>query len=253
MNDAPANGTVTHRGGHFIIVGVPHVLQRIKRVFGRLDRHKIKTLHFRDTLETCRDLEWVLSRWPLSMEGKLRRYIRARAKEHDRRGQEVADLFAGAAPPRAFELAVPAREYQKVAAEVLLRRRSLLLADDLGIGKSVSAICALTEPRARPALIVTLTSLPFQWQRELERFAPGLSVHIIKHGHPYALGLARADQPALIDDYPDILIINYHKLARWAEPLAGHMKMIVFDECQELRGAFGGTASWRTRPSTASA
>jgi SNF2 family DNA or RNA helicase len=36
-------------------------------------------------------------------------------------------------------------------------------------------------------------------------------------------------------EFPDVLIINYHKLRTWAETLAGVVRSITFDEGQELR------------------
>lgn len=84
-------------------------------------------------------------------------------------------------------------------------------------------IAMLTEPSTRPALVVTLTHLPAQWEREIHKFAPQLTTHIATKGTPYKLQM------------PDVLIMNYHKVYGWAEVLAGLVKTVVFDECQELR------------------
>lgn len=86
-------------------------------------------------------------------------------------------------------------------------------------------IAMLTEPPTRPALVVTLTHLPNQWQREIQKFAPKLTTHIVKKGSPYRLEL------------PDVLIMNYAKMKGWAETLAGVVKSVIFDEVQELRRA----------------
>lgn len=54
------------------------------------------------------------------------------------------------------------------------------LADDMGLGKTLQAITmlALSAPVAKaPALIVMPRSLLFNWQNELEKFAPQLSVY----------------------------------------------------------------------------
>jgi hypothetical protein len=39
----------------------------------------------------------------------------------------------------------------------------------------------------------------------------------------------------VVGGFPDVLLINYHKLSGWADSLAGVVKHVVFDECQELR------------------
>lgn len=54
------------------------------------------------------------------------------------------------------------------------------LADDMGLGKTLQAIAVLTlvYPKVKkPSLIVMPRSLLFNWQNELERFAPQLSVY----------------------------------------------------------------------------
>lgn len=228
-------------GGQWVVTAPPHVLMRMKRVFGRLAKGKTKELHLRDTPEVCRELDWFSQRFPLEFSD--RDHLVARSKHHQHVAREVAALMAGSSAPRAFELAVPAREYQKIAAEMWLRRRSLLLADDLGVGKTASAICGLVEPETRPALVVTLTHLPEQWKRELARFAPGLHVHVLKGAKPYPLTIDKPGQGALFDGFPDVIISNYHKLAGWSDVLAGRVRSVVFDEAQELRVGTGRNVS----------
>ena len=137
---------------------------------------------------------------------------------------------------------------------------SLLLADDLGVGKTVTAICGLSDPRTRPALVVTMTSLTRQWQRELARFAPQLKTHILKKGTPYDITRKprtkhNPDQLALgggpmmpgAGGLPDVIITSYSKLAGWAETLRGLVQGVVFDEVQELRhgtGSAKGSAAY---------
>lgn len=137
----------------------------------------------------------------------------------------ITDFYAGGFQGLPFDLAVPARDYQRTAGNLMLRVGGLLLADDVGLGKTVSFITILTQVTTRPALVVTLAHLPRQWQREVNRFMPGLSTHIIKQGTPYAF------------DVPDVIIINYHKLSKWADTLAPLVKSVCFDEIQELRRA----------------
>lgn len=215
-----------------------HVAIRVKRVFSKVDRGSHGRLFISDTAENCRELAWFLDRYPMTIGETERALLLARANDHRDRAAAVHGLLSGVDRPRPFALAIPPREYQRVAGEALLRARSLLLADDLGTGKTCSAICALTDPSTLPALVVTLTHLPRQWAKEIGRFAPWLRVHIIKSGTPYDLSAARKKaQPTLpgMTDHPDVVIINYHKLDGWAEALAGRIRYVVFDEAQELR------------------
>lgn len=235
-------GTAKLVQGTWLIEAEPHVLMRLKRVFGRYGGRIPKVVHLRDTLEVCRDLAWFCERFPLTIRPAA--YLKRRAKEHRKRGDNIVKLFSGKFDPRAFELALPARDYQRVAAEALLRRGSLLLCDDLGVGKTLSAIAAMTEPKTRPALVVTLTHLPNQWQRELEKFAPELTAHIVKKGTPYAIGKkgTKSGGPGAL---PDVLIMNYHKLSGWRDALAGKMRSVFFDEVQELRCGLSTPVSYK--------
>jgi superfamily II DNA or RNA helicase len=109
--------------------------------------------------------------------------------------------------------------------------RRLLLGDDVGLGKTVSALAGLSEPDMLPALVVTLTHLPRQWKAEINRFLPDLKVHILRKGSTYDL-LAKRENKGR---WPDVLISNYQKLGGWADELAGKVKTVIFDEAQELR------------------
>jgi SNF2 family DNA or RNA helicase len=138
-----------------------------------------------------------------------------------------------------FETAIPLRSYQKVVPEIVLTQGFLLLADDLGLGKTAAGIGLLTRGLARPALVVTATALTLQWQRELARFAPSLTSHILTKGSVYDLtthGKKRHPrQTTIISQMPDVVICNYAKLAGWAEHLSQIMTTVIYDEAQELR------------------
>jgi len=217
----------------------PHVMMKIKRIFGRADARGFGVLHLRATDEVCRDLQWFCERYPLEIEA--RNYLDEKATAHENQLAAFDGLLSGAVSPRSFDLAIPARKYQQIATDLWLRSKGLLVADDVGLGKTLIAIAGLTKPELRPALVVTLSHLPPQWEREVHKFAPGLRTHILKKGSPYDItdpprGKRSKNQVKLFDDrFPDVVICNYHKLAGWAETLAGKIKGIVFDECQELR------------------
>lgn len=248
----------------WVIEVEPHVALRLKRVFGKLSKASHGKHYISDTIENARDLAWFAERYPIEIDP--RDHLETNAKEHRERQALVDDLLAKRREAPAFDLAIPARDYQRTAAAIVLASGGLLLADDLGIGKTVSAICMLSDPRARPALVVTLTHLPGQWERELARFAPSLRVHALKSARPYdvalgpkgerckgrhrfvanaiARGGARCSRCDIDRDdayhgresaMPDVLICNYHKLSGWAETLAPLIRSVVYDECQELR------------------
>lgn len=204
----------------------PHAAMQLKRVLGRVAKDSVGVIKIKNTDEVCRELEWFSMRYPLDV--KPLEGMQKRAARHKKTAEMFDALVAGTAQPQHFDLAIPAREYQRVAAECMLRMGSLLLADSMGAGKSCSAIAALTDPRTRPALVVTMTSLPGQWQDEINRFCPGLRTHVVKSNKVY-------DVRDKSGAFPDVLITSYSKLASWADSLAGKVRTFVADEGQELR------------------
>lgn len=210
--------------GSWLIDCEPHVMIRLKRLFGKVAKTQKGAAMLSDTPENGRELAWFVQRFPMVVDDAA--YLSAREKQHKDLGDQIAQVMMGDYVPRSFDLAVPPRDYQRVAADLALRTGRLLVGDDVGLGKTATAICALSDPSVRPALVVTLTHLPRQWQAEFQKFLPSAAVHIVKKGTPYKL-----------DPLPDVLLINYHKLAGWQEALAGKMRAVVFDECQELRRA----------------
>ncbi len=83
------------------------------------------------------------------------------------------------------------REYQKRGFYWLtfLRNHGIgaCLADDMGLGKTVQSICLLLYEREnkltdKPTLIICPTSVVGNWEKEIEKFAPGLKA-AIHHGN----------------------------------------------------------------------
>ncbi len=232
------------RGQTWLLEVQPHVALRAKRILARINPGRLGILTLQDGDEACADLRWFLLRYPLEISRGDRQHLDERALAHDRRAEAVARVVADDYTPPEFKLALPPREYQAVAAQLVLTTGGALIADEVGLGKTVVGIATLTDPRTLPALVVTLTHLPKQWQDELARFAPHLRTHILTKGSPYDIVAAMRGRRARGDRtrglpgmnaFPDVIISNYHKLAGWAPELAGRVKSVIFDEVQELR------------------
>lgn len=224
-------GTIATEGGNWVVRTQPHVATRLRRLFQQSKRGRDGELILSATPAHAYELAWVLERYPMDV--LCPAAFKDALKAHHDRMEAVHDVLHNPdyAPPL-FQLAHPARDYQRVAADMLLRSGHLLLGDDLGIGKTISAICALTERNALPALVVAMTHLQRQWRSELAKFAPGLATHIVRKGTPYDLTRGRRGKK---EPFPDVIIITYHKLSGWADELAGVVRTVVFDEVQDLR------------------
>lgn len=221
-------GTITHdtTTNRWRIITEPHVALRLKRVFGKIDSKQHGVLTLSASRENSRDLEWFIERYPLTVSPPD--LLTQLASEHKEAETVLQRLLAGVEVPKPYEMKLPPRDYQVIAAQMWDTVLGYLLGDDVGLGKTASAITGLVGPGKLPALVVTLTHLPKQWKAEIERFT-GLEVHILKKGTPYDITKFHNGR------FPDILISNYHKLSGWADTLAGLVKAVVFDEVHELR------------------
>ncbi len=106
------------------------------------------------------------------------------------------------------------------------------LADDMGLGKSIQIIAfMLLLKRKRAAethLIVVPTTLIFNWQTELTKFAPSLSIHIL-------YGAGRDKNSQSFSEY-DVVITSYNTLLLDI----AHLKKFVFgyvflDESHQIK------------------
>ncbi|MDT0456116.1 DEAD/DEAH box helicase [Streptomyces sp. DSM 41527] len=149
-----------------------------------------------------------------------------------------ARLTAEARPlPQPPGLRATLRDYQLRGMAWLDTMTSLglggCLADDMGLGKTLTVIALHLHRRpAAPVLVVCPASLLGNWQREIERFAPGLPVRRF-HGTGRSLdGLAGG-----------FVLTTYGTMRSSAAQLAGHpWAWIVADEAQHVKNPRSSTA-----------
>jgi SNF2 family DNA or RNA helicase len=228
-------GTVRRDGRRWLIECEPMVRAHLKRVFGGADKSASKVAAISSTPENDRNLLWFLQRYPMQCAEIAA--LEQGADAHVQMERQLADLNALRVPIASAELAVPAREYQLFAAQMAQIRRGLLLADDVGLGKSISAICPMVRAENLPAVVICPAHMPRQWVSYLNRFAPHLLVHRIRSGQVYPL--VRGEKQRISDlsseRLPDVIVLSYHMLRKWSETLAEITRYVVFDEVQQLR------------------
>jgi hypothetical protein len=117
-----------------------------------------------------------------------------------------------------------------------------ILADDMGLGKTLQTITFLAGKKARqsvkdPVLIICPSSVIYNWQKEIERFAPNLSSVIVTGSKA-----ERDAQFAGIDQY-DICITSYPVLRRDEEMYAAkRFSTLILDEAQYVKNSITKTA-----------
>lgn len=223
----------------------PHAMIVLKKLFQKVAKGELGTVKLAHTPATARDIDWFFQRYPVTMTDADRHVLEGGVSAHIEQETLVARMLAaGYAPPLVENMALPPRDYQALAADVAYVVKSLLLGDQLGTGKTVSAIALLCKPDTLPAMVVTLTPIPYQWEAMVNRFAPHLRTHVLKKGTPYDLTHKPYSRSGAKLPFPDVIITSYSKLIGWAEHLAAlGINTLIADEAHELRHS--GTDRYR--------
>jgi SNF2 family DNA or RNA helicase len=117
--------------------------------------------------------------------------------------------------------------YQWAGVRHVLAHRRVLIGDEMGVGKTITAIVSLVAADTFPAVIVVPEIVRGNWVREFERFAPGVSVEIASGSQPY-------------DTTAEVVVIGYTVLrsneGAWADRLARRgVRALVVDEAHGIK------------------
>lgn len=159
----------------------------------------------------------------------------------------IADADTGSEPveqPAALDATL--RDYQLRGLRWLARMTSLglggCLADDMGLGKTITLIALHLHRGDGPTLVVCPASLLGNWEREINRFAPGVAV---RRFH---------DTTRSLDDVTDGFVLTTYATMRLDATRLGTVAwgMLVADEAQHVKNPASGTArALRTIPARA--
>lgn len=205
----------------------PHVAIRLKQLFPRVPKNSTGPFHLPREVMVDADLDWFMSRYPLQMSTLDQESLASGKFAFELRQAEMEAIFVpGYVPPACLGLreGQVIRHYQSQAIELVRRRRSLLLGDEGGLGKTYTAGAFLCgEPGSLPAAVVCDPHMQKQWLEKLTDFTT-LRVHVIASKQPYDL------PPA------DVYIFRISQIAGWIDIFkTGYFKAAVYDEPQSLR------------------
>lgn len=143
------------------------------------------------------------------------------------------------------------RPYQEDGFQWLqfLREQGLggILADDMGLGKTVQTLCHLFHEKKSgradlPILIVAPKSVVPNWEKEIKKFAPSLSVLALQ-------GAGRKRFYSVLQ-YSDIVVTSFPVMLRDADELrAQEFHYIVLDEAHTIKNSTSGITqvAWKLR------
>ena len=160
------------------------------------------------------------------------------------------EALAGANPPA---LRTVLRPYQEIGVRWLSFLSGLglgaCLADDMGLGKTIQVLGLLLlrktgdsprptgdgheTDRRRPSLLVVPASLIANWQQEIARFAPDLSVFVAHPSERPARELAALATEDLRDT--DLVITTYGQVPRLPWLGEAEWDLLVLDEAQAIK------------------
>ncbi|HEV2529110.1 MAG TPA: helicase-related protein [Thermomicrobiales bacterium] len=144
------------------------------------------------------------------------------------------------------------RPHQMFVAQRVLRAPSarFLLADEVGLGKTIEAGLIIQELRARGSLdhvlVITPTNLAIQWLQEMRT---KFNERFVLLDTPSRLDDARARAPTANPWDVNRAVISTHTFvtrnkAHWDELLAVPWDLVIVDEAHHARRALDGKGSW---------
>jgi SNF2 family DNA or RNA helicase len=111
------------------------------------------------------------------------------------------------------------------------------LADDMGLGKTIQTISLLLNEKGKkkklsaPVLLIAPTSVVTNWEREIERFAPGLKTYV----HRGATRRKGGEMPDAIKDQ-DVVLTSYPVARLDAESFQSVQWLaVILDEAQNIK------------------
>jgi len=123
------------------------------------------------------------------------------------------------------------KPYQVEAVERMAERKKMLVAYEMGLGKTCMTIAAMEQIRdQKPVLVIALASLKYQWASEIAKFSDATSIVI--DGSKSARTLQYADA-----GYHNYVITNYESIVNDWE-LLEHLDFgaVVCDEATAIKG-----------------
>jgi SWI/SNF-related matrix-associated actin-dependent regulator 1 of chromatin subfamily A len=222
-------GTLSYRkqDNSWLIKAEPMVMQMVKRLFIASDQGS-GVAKFKLNKRITGDLNWLMMRYPLNIVDKD-----IWDKEYDKAINHVHHTQNMLITPKketpSFLFKGELFEFQKEALGWMLHFKKTLLADDTGLGKTVSFISLISKLQKYPVLIVCPKHIIVQWKEMINTFMSSpegneMSMHEITGTKPYELPEA------------NIYFVHYGLLGYWKDTFDTlDFPVIGFDEVHYLR------------------
>ncbi len=214
----------------------PQVIVLAKRLFPGAEGRGAGRAKFPANKRSFADLVWFLQRYPLAVENPDEfRLDYEETCSYVRKRQDILLNPVNRLPDTLFKGEL--RPYQQEGLDWALTNRRTLIADGMGLGKTVGGLAFLSTEQTWPALIVPPPHLVRHWEQFIFRFLDvGSSAEgaLFTQGKPLVHVIRGTKEKTLPDAH--IYIIHYLLLRAWRTALREKgIRRIIFDEIQELR------------------
>jgi SNF2 family DNA or RNA helicase len=131
--------------------------------------------------------------------------------------------------------------YQPEAVNRMCERGSMLVAYDLGLGKTVLTIAAIERLMdegkiTEPGLIICLSSLKYQWAQQITKFTSGTSTPLVIDGTPKQRNAQYEKAMSWKSTGVDYIIVNYEQVVNdWDKIKKLPRGFIVTDEATAIK------------------
>ncbi len=147
--------------------------------------------------------------------------------------------------------------YQPEAVERMCERKKMLVAYDLGLGKTVLTIAAverLMDSREikEPGLVICLSSLKYQWANQIRKFTDDTSKALVIDGTPAKRAQQYEEAYNWRDSKVDYIILNYEQIVNdWDKVKKLPRGFVVLDEATAIKSFRSKRSKYTKRLSNA--
>jgi len=260
LRDSPYGRLERRNRKWYLVDGRPDVTMKLCRIFTGISTRNRRNISLPITMPGFwTELNWFMKLFPLAVSDADRKSLERVIAKDLAHTDAVITFNTHMDRPALVDIPLkqPLRQYQKKAVDAICLQKRLLVADDVGLGKTAVAIASMLHERCTPALYVTMSQLSEQAVQEFGKFAEVVCIdtqgvrRTIGEDKPLgsvsegALVLHQIDRIAAYElPAADVYIMKYSCLRGWRDVFdAKVFRYVVFDECQQLRRK--GTAKYR--------
>jgi SNF2 family DNA or RNA helicase len=122
------------------------------------------------------------------------------------------------------DIAIPLLPYQRAGVAYLQKVRKGILGDQPGLGKTAQAIATVVAENALPVVVICPNTLKLNWQREIKKFFPKLSVSVLNGTKSSSIKES------------DVIVVNYDISYNRLDDIFAHgFKSLIVDESHAIK------------------